>query len=272
MNVRSLLARWGGAVWLGDGVDGGSFVVGAPFRVVLHTTETRGMPGYGGGRAAPHLTYDWRVRKFFQHTSLRVAARALANPAGGVETNRRGALQLEIIGYSDEVLAVQVGGMPVSQLPEYCLDDIAEFLKFAHLEFGVGLSCRLPRPPARYGLDSPSRMSGQVWDSFNGVCGHFEVPENKHWDTGALDIVGLLDRANGLLRPVPPVLEGGFGLISKTLDEAGWRELFRLGFAKAQSEDFLVYYWVDQAALRSEEEHVAASRNIFLEVARSAAS
>ena len=31
------------------------------------------------------------------------------------------------------------------------------------------------------------RMGNQEWDQFGGVCGHQHVPENTHWDPGALD-------------------------------------------------------------------------------------
>jgi hypothetical protein len=29
-------------------------------------------------------------------------------------------------------------------------------------------------------------MSKSIWEQFNGVCGHQHVPENKHWDPGAI--------------------------------------------------------------------------------------
>ena len=57
-------SRYPPATWKGDGDSGGAYssedgVLG-PWRVVIHTTETSGMPGYNGGLYAPHLTYDPR--------------------------------------------------------------------------------------------------------------------------------------------------------------------------------------------------------------------
>lgn len=39
---------------------------------------------------------------------------------------------------------------------------------------------------------SPIRMSDAKWKKFNGICGHQHVPNNDHWDPGALDITRLV--------------------------------------------------------------------------------
>ena len=69
-------ARWSEAEWLGNGKSGGSYTSG-PFRVVLHTTETAGLPGYRLGRSAPHLTYIPKDRRWVQHTVFTTSAREL---------------------------------------------------------------------------------------------------------------------------------------------------------------------------------------------------
>ncbi len=107
----SLPNRYPKATWLGNGVSGGSYHSAdgelGPWRIVLHTTETASMPSYRSGNTAPHLTYDPGTRIWYQHTSLQTAARALRNPAGGVQTNRERALQVEIICYSAKGIADQ---------------------------------------------------------------------------------------------------------------------------------------------------------------------
>ena len=50
---------------------------------------------------APHFTIDLRDGEIHQHISLAEAARALKNTSGGVETNRAGTIQIEIIGTCD---------------------------------------------------------------------------------------------------------------------------------------------------------------------------
>jgi hypothetical protein len=36
-------------------------------------------------------------------------------------------------------------------------------------------------------------MSTATWEAYHGLCGHFEVPENSHWDPGAFDFVKLVN-------------------------------------------------------------------------------
>ena len=89
--------------------DSGSFQSGAPFRGVLHTTESSSFTprsdSYGGWHTSyPHLTAIERSSGFeiYQHIPLNRAARALRNPSGGVQTNRQGAIQIEIVGKASE--------------------------------------------------------------------------------------------------------------------------------------------------------------------------
>jgi hypothetical protein len=37
-------------------------------------------------------------------------------------------------------------------------------------------------------------MAPSVWDNYNGIAAHQHVPENTHWDTGALDWAKLMAR------------------------------------------------------------------------------
>ncbi|MDN5605812.1 MAG: hypothetical protein L0G59_10400, partial [Kocuria sp.] len=94
------------ATWLSGvkrhswGRDGGSFTT-SPDKILLHSTETGSFPGYGGGASAPHFTIDLRNGEVRQHSPMNRAARALRNASGGVQTNRDGVIQIEIIGTCD---------------------------------------------------------------------------------------------------------------------------------------------------------------------------
>lgn len=166
--------RYPSAQWKGDGVSGGTFI-GAPYRVLLHTTETRGIPEYSDGRSAPHLTYSPLTRGWYQHTSLRYAARALRNEAGGVQTNRANCIQVEIICYSARRLSESLTprGLWVGDLPDTAFEDLRRFIAWCGREFGVK-----PVWPGKQAFNSGQantpgfRMTFDEWNRFNGVCGH----------------------------------------------------------------------------------------------------
>ena len=180
-------ARYPKATWKGDGNTGG-YYVGKPYRVVLHTTETSGMPGYNGGGSAPHLTYDPKAHKWYQHSKLTTAARALRNPSGGVQTNRANALQVEIICYSNKGIADQASyRLWVGDLDDQAIADLQEFINWCVGEFGVEFEWPGKQAYSYSQANAAGfRMSGTAWNDFNGVCAHQHVPENTHWDTGAL--------------------------------------------------------------------------------------
>ena len=77
--------RFPRAIWKGDGYSTGSYT-GGPWKCVLHTTETSGVPSYNDGRSTPHVTYFPRERKFYQHLNFSQPARALRDAEGGVAT------------------------------------------------------------------------------------------------------------------------------------------------------------------------------------------
>lgn len=157
---------------------------GYPARLVLHTTETVGFPGYGAGASQPHLTIrlvgqtGLSVR---QHQPLNIGARALL----GVSTNTANCVQVEQCMYSDKSLARSVGGLWVGDLSAQQLLTLGEF--YAAL-------CDLCGIPAR-GLGGDRRMSQSAWLGFSEICGHVNVPQNSHWDCGALNYVSALAQA-----------------------------------------------------------------------------
>lgn len=181
--------RYPPATWKGNGKSGGSYI-DVPAKVVLHTTETEGLPGYTGGATAPHLTYNPKTRKWFQHTNLDTAARALRNLKGGVETNRAVAFQVEIICYSAKYISDQKPSrLWVGDLPDTAYDDLRAFVAWTKVPLVW---------PGRQALTAGQsmatgfRLSGRDWLGYHGVIGHQHVPENVHWDPGAFDWAQLI--------------------------------------------------------------------------------
>ncbi len=185
--------RYPEATWKGDGKSGGSYV-GKPFRVVLHTTETAGVPGYGGGASAPHITYVPKARQWVQHTDFNTAARALRNVSGGVQTNRANALQVELVCYSAKNIADQSSSrLWVGELSDDHYQDLRDFLAWTYANFDVTATWPEKQAFSSRQANAPGfRMTDTEWNEFDGVCAHQHVPENTHWDTGALDWTQLI--------------------------------------------------------------------------------
>jgi len=178
--------------------------------VVLHTTEVRSLPGYEGGASAPNLTAvpDLAAKKlkWYQHFDIDVSSRALANLAGGVETNTLNVCQAELVGTCDPKIHAKwqdagLAHLYWPQAPEWALREVARFLAWMNTEHGVPLRGPSLWPPypksAKNG--GGQRMTGAQWNAFKGVCGHMHVPENEHGDPGAIDFEGLITFAKEAL-------------------------------------------------------------------------
>lgn len=150
-----------------------------PAILLAHSTEGSSWPSstYAAGGGIPHATIWAQKRQTRQHYPTTVAARALQNRAGGVETNRAGAIQFEIIGYAKSLAT----------------DLTAEDWRYVAEVFRIyGGACSIPlvstvgwRPyPASYGLNAPQRLTGAQWNAYKGILGHQHVPENDHGDPG----------------------------------------------------------------------------------------
>lgn len=176
------------------GTNGGSWVR-QPAMICLHSTETgdHGWPGYSGGQSAPHFTIDPLTGEARQHVSLAYAARALKNPSGGVETNRGGPVQIEIIGTCDPE---RRGDKGWTFLPDHDGWDA-----LGALCADIAAACGIPldtavswKPyPGSYGTSASQRLSPSAWKSYRGVLGHQHVPENDHGDPGNIDIQAILE-------------------------------------------------------------------------------
>ncbi len=159
---------------------------------LLHTTESD--PGSGpavdayfrNGRlgSAPHIMLDPASRQTFgPYYDHRVSSKALANKAGGVETNNRpgGVFQVEIVGR-----AADIGGYD-NEWYAWLKDQLAQWSTIA------GVDYVFHEDPARFTFDEWMR------DTLKGWFRHSNVPENDHWDPGTLDYNRLR-----LIPPTPP--------------------------------------------------------------------
>lgn len=203
--------------WYPDGVRDeapgslwGTHVVGAAPKFLLHTTE--GAPGaynpdprvgtarrYFGHTYWPTYTLAvdrrsgspthgrWRV---FCHVPADRAARALANAAGGVETNRCNVSQVEIAWQASRV----------GLLPDEALDELARLLAWEHAARGVPLVSTVRWVGSEgYGRGASQRLPGSAWVSYAGVLGHQHAAENDHWDPGRFPVQALLSRAREIV-------------------------------------------------------------------------
>lgn len=195
------------ANWYQDDFGGDAMEVNV---VVLHTTEGRTLPGYGGGSSAPNLTAvpDLGAKKFkwYQHFDIETSSRALVNLRGGVETNTLNVCQVELVGTCSPKTHEQWKAAGQEHIywpdaPDWALRGIARFLAWMHEEHGVPLSGpkQWPAYPASYGNGEGQRMTGAEWNAFKGVCGHMHVPENTHGDPGAIDFSRIIKYAKAEL-------------------------------------------------------------------------
>lgn len=176
------------------GNSGGAYT-GGPFKGVLHTTEGASASGaisaYRGANSWPHFTVD-RDGKVYQHVGIDVAARALRNQSGGVQTNRDSAIQIEVVGWASKPT------WPLVQI-----EALRRLMRWVEAQTGIKPEGPVFGSSEQYGLRNPLEFSPSSWDTFNGWCGHQHVPENSHWDPGAIDLKTLLPE---VMIPVVPVV------------------------------------------------------------------
>ncbi len=148
-----------------------------PFKIVHHTTEGSSASGafaaFRANRSDPHFTVDSRT--IYQHIDTSIAARSLRNAKGGVQTNRDGALQIEVVGFAH---LPKNGGT---------LRNVARLCRWLEGEHSVPQVWPngLPKPATPAGRDPGGHnRSSANWDTKGGHFGHCHVPENTHWDPG----------------------------------------------------------------------------------------
>lgn len=165
------------------GNSAGSYT-GGPFKHVLHTTEGSSASGaigaFKSNNSWPHFLID-SAGKVWQFLDTAVSARTLRNAPGGAQTNRDSAVQSEVVGFA---------GKP-NEHPAAQIDSLRALMRWIEANTGVK-----PKGPGRpfatsYGQNQ-LRFTSQEWDAFDGHCGHCHVPENDHWDPGAINLDALL--------------------------------------------------------------------------------
>jgi hypothetical protein len=202
--------------------------------IVWHTTEGTSLPTYGGGAEAPNLTakpnFAAKRLEWFQHFDFDTSSRALANKAGGVQTNTLNVCQIEIVGTCDpsthaKWMKAGYAHLYTPDLPAWAIRDLAAFAKWANADHGVPLESGLmfKAYPSSYG-NSSVRMSGASWNAFKGHCGHQHVPENDHGDPGAFPMAAILTAAKGgttTTKPSPST-RGELDMDAQAVSAAVW--------------------------------------------------
>ncbi|WP_241827001.1 hypothetical protein [Streptomyces graminilatus] len=219
------------AAWYQDTFGGDAMEVNV---VVLHTTEGRALPDYGGGGSAPNLTAvpDLAAKKlrWFQHFDIETSSRALVNKPGGVATNTLNVCQVELVGTCDPVTHREWGTKPHifwPEAPDWALAELVVFLRWMNAQHGVPLAGpkAWPAYPSSYGA-TDSRFTFAEWNAFAGVCGHMHVPENDHGDPGALDFNRLLALAKGTTEEDDvPLTDAEISKIAKASAKENWAYL-----------------------------------------------
>ena len=134
-----------------------------------HTTETNGLPNYGG--SAPHFTLDPATGRLWQHIPLNLGARAL-KPGG---PNFWNAVQVELLGFAKDS----------HTWPDGSYRRIAKLARWIESNFGVPRGCGVT---FKGDHSTPHLPSFEAFKSYAGHIGHQHVPGNTHWDPGALKI------------------------------------------------------------------------------------
>jgi len=161
--------------------------------LVLHTTETTGMPSFNHGDTAPHYVYNPTTRQWTKWAEYEDGyVGTLKGHTSACHGNCQ-AFQVEILAYSDPSHDPWVGDFGDDQY-----QDIADFYRWAVDRYSIGEAVT-PTPAGGwlYGTSSPHRLSCDEWDKFTGLTAHGAVPGNTHYDTGVLDLQRIFDLAGG---------------------------------------------------------------------------
>lgn len=185
--------------------DGRLTFTGGPPKHVWHSTEGRtiadAMSAYvKGGGINGHATagMDGGRARLLQHVGTGFASYALRNLAGGAQTNRDHAIQLEIVATADKRKRGMPGWLYIEDLPDELVELLGRWVRFVAAEAGVVPVSTVTWREYPHAGDA-QRLSGPAWDAYGGHLGHQHVPENDHGDPGLLPLGRILDAAG-----VPP--------------------------------------------------------------------
>ena len=161
------------AQWMPISGSCGSFV-GGPARIIHHTTEgssaQAAFQAFRAHRSDPHFTVDDHA--IYQHIDTSLAARALRNLEGGVQTNRYSAIQIEVVGFAGRAKSGPT------------LQNVATLCRWIEQAHGIPQAwpAGFPRPAINGQDPGGHNRNPAIWNSQGGHYGHSQVPENIHWD------------------------------------------------------------------------------------------
>jgi hypothetical protein len=165
------MSRYPDAIWKDVGAGSGAYK-GGPLKIVHHTTESgtsdSAFAAYRSTGCFPQFTAA--PEAVYQHLDTMTAGSALRNVSGGVETNRDGAIQIEVVGYAGS----QKNPTTLERVADLC-----RWLEETHLIPPIW-----PNGPPKYGSSDPGghNRNASNWNHQAGHYGHSQVPENTHWD------------------------------------------------------------------------------------------
>lgn len=206
----------------------GTMYEGYSWKWVNHSTE--GPAGSIAGTislfqsqpaSCPHFMIDpMGTQRRVQFIPWTWSAAALRGGANGWQTNRGRAVQVEICGYARDS-----GAWPDDAL-WIIADTIADVIKD-----GCPINPNsVPDDSVLRGtlatMQAPQRMGWDQWRLFDGVTAHVRVPNNDHWDCGAINSLRVRDLlleilgggarviAPGTVTPLPDApSDGGYGFL-----------------------------------------------------------
>jgi hypothetical protein len=151
----------------------GSMVPHVPFRIVHHTTEGSTLEGaistLGSEHYDSHFVVD--ATRIYQLIDTGMAARALRH-SGPVQTNREGAVQIEMVGFA---------GKPKNRQTLALMAKLCRWIEATHNVPQVWPN-GFPKPPVDGQDPGGHNRNAENWATKGGHYGHCHVPENIHWD------------------------------------------------------------------------------------------
>ena len=170
---------------------------------VLHTSESDAGSINGvvatlrANNSWSNTVFDPATNQEYVHSNSSTADRSLRNVSGGVETNNRpGCWQIELVGRAKDV-------------PHYDDDwyhNLEQYLRRKGTDWNIPYEFPFPfYGNGAYGLNGIARITNAQWLQVAGWVGHQHVPENLHWDPGALQVFRLhATPGNGVIMPSVP--------------------------------------------------------------------
>ena len=145
-------------------------------KLVIHTTETQGLPSYP---YPPHLTINLEEPdRIWQHVTGTKGAYALKSAPQSPNYECGIVYQVEHISYARDT--------PTQS--DLWYHSLAREIVWFHRNKTVPLEfVPVWEDGSAYG-DWSGRMTAAEFTAFTGICGHQHVNDNDHWDPGALDI------------------------------------------------------------------------------------